>query len=91
VFLAPWALAAAAAQQIRRFVENPWLRAFGAGAAPAVVGILGVTVLDIAREAFTSWTYTAIAAAAFALAAWTRTHPVGLLAGGAVLGWLLGT
>lgn len=90
VFLVPWALAAAAAQQVKRVAQDWRLRAFGAGAAPAVVGILGVTVLDIGREALTSWPYLGVGSAAFVIAAWTRTHPVVLLAAGGVAGWLIG-
>lgn len=89
-FLAPWAISAATAQQVTRFGERRWLRAFGAGAAPAVIGILGVTVLDIARESIVSWSYFALGAAVFILAAWMRTHPVALLGVGAALGWLIG-
>jgi chromate transporter len=88
-FLAPWALSATAAQQVTRLAQNRWLRAFGAGAGPAVIGILGVTVLDIARDALVSWPDVAVSAAAFVLAARTRTHPIALLAAGAVLGWLV--
>jgi chromate transporter len=89
-FLAPWALAAGAAQQVKRFAQDRRLRAFGAGAAPAVVGVLGVTVLSIGREALDSWTYAAISGGVFIVASLTRTHPVVLLAAGALLGWLLG-
>jgi chromate transporter len=88
-FLAPWALSATAAQQVTRLAQSRWLRAFGAGAGPAVIGILGVTVLDVARESLVSWPYVAVSAAAFVLAARTRMHPIALLAAGAVLGWLV--
>jgi chromate transporter len=88
-FLAPWALAAATAQQVTRFAQDWRLRAFGAGAAPAVIGILGVTLLSIGREAFASWPCVGIAGGALALAAWTRTPPVVLLVAGGVAGWLV--
>jgi chromate transporter len=89
-FLAPWALAAVAAQQVTRFADSRLLRAFGAGAAPAVIGILGVTVLDIARVSVMSWSYFAVGAAVFLLAASIQIHPVLLLGVGAALGWLVG-
>jgi chromate transporter len=89
-FLAPWALAAATAQQAKRFAQDERLRTFGAGAAPAVIGILGVTVLSLGREAFVSWPYLAIAVLVFAFAARTRIPPVFLLGGAGFLGWLLG-
>jgi len=50
-FLAPWALAALAARQITRLAGHPLLRRFGTGAAPAVIGLLGVTTLALARDA----------------------------------------
>ena len=89
-FIAPWALATLAAQQVKRFATNRRLSAFGAGAAPAVVGVLGVTVVSLGREAFPSWPYVLIAAVAFGLARWTRTHPALLLVFGGVCGYVLG-
>ena len=90
VFLMPWALSAAAAQQVKRVAQDRRLHAFGAGATPAIIGILGVTVLGVSREAFVSWPYFALGAAVFVLAAWTRTPPVALLGIGGALGWVLG-
>jgi len=90
VFLMPWVLAAAAAQQLQRFMQHPWLRGFGLGAAPAVVGLLVVTVLDLAHHAFPHWAYAGIAVVALVLALRTTIHPLGLLVGGAVAGALLG-
>jgi chromate transporter len=89
-FLAPWVLSATAAQQVTRLAQSRWLRAFGAGAGPAVIGLLGVTVLDVGRESLVSWPYVAVSAAVFVLTARTRTHPIALLAAGAVVGWLIG-
>ncbi|HEV8721414.1 MAG TPA: chromate transporter [Candidatus Binatia bacterium] len=86
VFLMPWALAAAAAQQLQRFLQHAWLRGFGRGAAPAVVGLLAVTALDIARHAFVGWPCVLIAAIALPLALWTKVHPILLLLAGAGAG-----
>ena len=61
VFLMPWLLAAAAAQQLQRLLQHPWLQGFGRGAAPAVVGLLGVTALSLARDSLIGWPYAAIA------------------------------
>jgi chromate transporter len=88
-FAAPWLLAGLAAQEVKRFAENRRLRAFGYGAAPAVVGVLGDTVISVGREAFVSWAYVPIAVVVFALARWTRTHPVALLVLGGVAGYML--
>jgi len=87
-FVAPWILATAAAQQAARFAQHPALRRFGAGATPAVIGILGVTALTLTREAVVGAPYLLIVAAALVLIASTRSHPVVLLAGGGLAGWL---
>ena len=90
IFLMPWVLAAAAAQQLQRFLQHEWLRGFGRGAAPAVVRLLAVTALDIARHAFVGWPYVLIAAIALPLALWTKVHPILLLLAGAGAGMVIG-
>ena len=90
VFLMPWALAAAAAQQLQRFLQHARLRGFGRGAAPAVVGLLAVTALDIAGLAFSSWPYAVIAIGAMGLALWSKVHPILILIGGAAAGVAIG-
>jgi chromate transporter len=90
IFLMPWLLAAAAAQQLQRFMQHPRLAGFGRGAAPAVVGLLGVTALSIAKQSFTHWGYAVIAMIALVLALWTKLHPILILIGGAALGWGIG-
>jgi chromate transporter len=90
IFLMPWALAAAAAQLLRRWIQHPWLQSFGRGAAPAVVGLLVVTALSLGRSAFASEVHIGIAGIALALALWTKLHPMVILLGGAVSGALYG-
>jgi chromate transporter len=90
VFMMPWLLAAAAAQQLQRFMQHPRLAGFGRGAAPAVVGLLGVTALSIAKQSLTHWSYALIALVALVLALWTKVHPILLLIGGAAIGWGIG-
>jgi chromate transporter len=90
IFLMPWALAAAAAQQFQRFMQHPWLQSFGRGAAPAVVGLLVVTALHLGRDAFSSGVHIGIAGVALALAMWTKLHPIVILLGGAGIGVLYG-
>lgn len=90
IFLMPWALAAAAAQQLQRFMQHPWLQNFGRGAAPAVVGLLVVTALHLARNAFSNWIYAGIAGASLALALWTKLHPIVILLWGAIGGTVYG-
>ena len=90
VFLMPWLLAAAAAQQLQRFMQHPRLAGFGRGAAPAVVGLLGVTALNLAKHSLTHWAYALIAVIALGLALRTKVHPILILIGGAALGWVIG-
>jgi chromate transporter len=89
IFLIPWVLAAAAAQQLQRLLQHDWLRGFGRGAAPAVVGLLALTALDIARHAFAGWHYAVIAVVALVLALWTKVHPILILLGGAIVGMVI--
>ena len=89
-FFLPWVLATAVAQQAARWAQSPLLRRFGAGATPAVIGLLGVTVLALTREAVVGTQQVLIVAAALLLLALTRVHPAALLAGGGLTGWLLG-
>lgn len=87
MFLAPTLLAAFAAASVERVADNRWIRAFGAGAAPAVLGLLAATFWNIARHSVTSWPTALIALASLLLAARTRIQPVWLLLGGAALAW----
>jgi chromate transporter len=89
VFLIPWVLAAAAARSFRTAARRPWLRGFVRGAGAASVGLLGVTVLHLARQAWSGWPHVVISVVALTLAARTKVHPVVILLGGAVLGAVL--
>jgi hypothetical protein len=71
-------------------LESRWLRGFGRGAGAAVVGLQAVIAFDLARHAFTSWTYVGIASISLALALGTHINPVVLLLAGAVVGLLIG-
>ncbi len=87
VFLMPWLLAAAAARLLGPLLQRPWLRGFGRGAGAAVVGLLGVTALDLARHAYTGWVFGAIASTSLLLALRAKVHPALILIGGAAIGW----
>ncbi len=76
-------------QQVRQYLQHPLLRAFGSGAAPAVIGLLAVTALDVGRTAAVSWAGAGLAAITCVLALWTPVHPLILLAAGGFLGWLM--
>jgi hypothetical protein len=91
IFLMPWALAAAAAHLLQRWMQHPLLHHFGRGAAPAVVGLLVVTALHLGRSAFASARYME------ALPVWPWGWPWGRNCtrlcsslGGAVIGALYG-
>lgn len=90
VFLAPTLLAIGAAASVERFVRDRWLRAFGQGAAPAVVGLLGATAWTLAQQIVMSWAFIAVALLAFGLASRTQIAPVWVLLGGVLVGWLIG-
>ena len=90
VFLLPWFLAAATARLLRNFLNRPWLRAFGRGAGAAVVGLLALTAIDLARHAVTTWAFGLVALLAVVLAVRTKIHPVFILLGGAAVGVAFG-
>lgn len=90
VFLMPWFLAAAAARLLKRLLHHRWLQGFGRGAGPAVVGLLGVTALGLARQSFVHWAYPVVAVLALILAFRTKIHPVFILMGGTLVGVAFG-
>ena len=87
MFLAPTILAALAAAGVEKLAKSRWVKAFGAGAAPAVVGLLAATLWNIAQHAVTSRPLAMVALAALLLAVKTKVKPIWLLLGGGVLGW----
>ncbi len=91
IFLFPFLLAALAAGQIQRFADSAWLKAFGKGAAPAVIGLLGVTIISLGQNAFENINldYILIAAGAAALALFTKLHPIWVLLGGVIGGVII--
>jgi chromate transporter len=90
VFSIPLLLAIFAAHQIERYIHHPWLQGFGLGAGPAVIGLLGITVFVLGRQAFHGWPYGVISGAALIFALFTRVSPILILIGGTVLGTLAG-
>jgi chromate transporter len=90
VFLIPWLLSVLASHQVRRYIQHPWLQGFGVGAAPAVIGLLGITVFALGRYAFSDWLYWVVAALALGLSLFTKVRPILILIGGTAFGALLG-
>jgi len=89
VFLLPWALSVLASYQVRRYLQHPWLQGFGLGAAPAVIGLLGITVFSLGSYAFFGWFYWVIGGLALVLSLFTKVSPLLVLIGGTVLGALI--
>jgi chromate transporter len=87
MFLAPTILAALAAAGVEKLARSRWVKAFGAGAAPAVVGLLGATLWSIAQKAVTSWPLAVVALLALLVAVRTKVQPIWLLLGGGLIGW----
>jgi chromate transporter len=90
VFLLPWLLSVLASYQVRRYIQHPWLQGFGIGAAPAVIGLLGITVFSLGRYAFTDWFYWVIAGLAAGLSVLTKMSPIFILSSATVVGALAG-
>ena len=89
-FVAPTFLAAGAAAGTERFTRNRWLRAFGQGASPAVVGLLLATAWSLAQQTtLTSWPLAVLATCVGLLTVWTAINPGWLLLAGALIGWLI--
>ncbi len=88
VFLIPWFLATGSARLLRSATQRPWVRAFGRGAAPAVVALLVVSAFDVGRASFVGWPTVVIAGAAL-VATTRRAHPLVVLVGGAAIGMLM--
>lgn len=90
VFLIPWVLSVMASYQVRRYVDHPWLKGFGRGAGPAVIGLLGITAYSLGSYAFWGWLYWVIAVVAFVFAMFSKVSPIIVLIGATLLGGLVG-
>jgi len=90
VFAVPVALAAATAGLVGRLAGSPRFRGFGQFAGAAAIGLLGVTVLALARPVVEVHPLLLIASAAVMAAALRGAPPLLLLAGCAVAGGLVG-
>ena len=67
-----------------------WLAGFRRGAAPAAVGLLGVTAMSLGRQTLTRWSDAAITAAALIAAVRWKVHPLWILIVGGLLDAVLG-
>lgn len=89
VFAIPVTLAASAAAVVARLEASARFRRFGAGAAAGAIGLLGVTLLALARPVGTSAPILLLGSAIVFLAA-RRVSPVVLLVVAVVAGGAIG-
>ncbi|MBO1076987.1 chromate transporter [Roseomonas marmotae] len=73
----------------RRFQDRPWRRIIQTGLVPMTVGLVAASAALIGSATSTSWGLAGITAAVAAAMIWTKWHPLWMLAGGALGGWLL--
>ena len=86
VFVVPVALAGFTAHVAARFKDVGWFQAFGQFAAAAAIGLLGVTLLALARPLADLHPVLLAGAAAVLVAALRGVHPMILIGGGTLLG-----
>lgn len=89
VFAVPVALAASAAAVVARLEASPRFRRFGAGASAGAVGLLGVTLLALARPVEAVAPALLLGSAIVFLAA-RRVSPIALLVVAVVAGGVIG-
>lgn len=89
VFTVPIALAASAAAVVGRLERAAWFRRFGAGAAAAAIGLLGVTLFVLARPVVEVQPLLLLGAVAVFVAA-RRASPMLILVVAAAVGGVLG-
>jgi len=86
VFAVPVALAGLAAQLVAKLRDAAWFRAFGRFAAAAAVGLLGVTLVALAKPLVAINPLLLFGAVAVLGAERLGVHPVALVAVAAILG-----
>jgi chromate transporter len=86
VFTVPVLLAGFAAQLVAKLKEARWFQVFGQFAAAAAIGLLGVTLLALARPLMDIHPALLIGAAVVLAAALRGMHPVALIGGATLLG-----
>jgi chromate transporter len=86
VFAVPVAAAGFAAQLAESLQRRHWFGGFGRFAAAAAVGLLGVTLLALARPVADLHPLLLLGAAAVFAACWRGVHPILLIGAATVLG-----
>lgn len=90
VFTAPVVLAAGAASVVARLSNAAWFTTFGRYAGAAAIGLLAATLVSLARPVAHAHVSLFLAVAVVATAAWRGVSPLWLLAGGVLIGGVLG-
>ena len=90
VFAVPVVLAGFAAQLVAKLKDAGWFRAFGRFAAAAAVGLLGVTLLALARPLVDIHPAFLLGSAAVLAAELRGVHPIILIGAATLLGAVTG-
>lgn len=91
VFLIPVLLSGAAAGLVARLRSATWFKGFGAYAAAAAVGLLGLTLYALAKPVFAVHPGLLVGSGLVFYATWRGVSPVALIVGAIVLGVIGGT
>lgn len=86
VFAGPILFAGLAAQLVSKLKDGGWFQAFGRSAAAAAVGLLGVTLIALARPIVDIHPALLLAAAGVFAAELRGVHPIVLIAGATLTG-----
>jgi chromate transporter len=88
IFLPSFVMVLSILPLLRRMKDLLWLKAFMRGVAPAVIGALGVSVVQMAPHAAPDIFTWCLLAGTVAISLFARLGPLPLMAGGAALGIL---
>jgi chromate transporter len=88
IFLPSFLMVLSILPLLRRMKDLLWLKAFMRGVAPAVIGALGVSVVQMAPHAAPDIFTWGLLGGTIAIALFSKLGPLPLMAGGAALGFL---
>src|SRR5260370_29149947 len=86
VFTVPVVFAGLAAQLVNKLKDARWFQAFGRFAAAATIGLLGVTLITLARPVLDVHPMLLVGAAAVCAADLRGVHPIILIAAATLIG-----
>jgi chromate transporter len=88
IFLPSFVMVLSILPLLRRMKDLQWLKAFMRGVAPAVIGALGVSVVQMAPHAAPDLFTWCLLGGTVTIALFSKFGPLPLMAGGAALGFL---